>query len=217
MRRASAAGYPSPVPSLFRRKSTELATEPAKESAATSSAAPESPAVPRKGYTPSKRELGKVTPKRPPANPRLAKRPALTKEELRAQRRAERAALAEEFRRVGGPRDRGPERALVRDIVDSRRTIGTWFLGGALVVLIGSAQVMPPVVQLASNLLWLALAFAVVIDSILIARRVRTLVRARFPKTEERMRSLYFYAIMRALTFRRMRIPVPRVEIGQKI
>ena len=25
-------------------------------------------------------------------------------------------------------RDRGPERALVRNIVDSRRTVGTWFL-----------------------------------------------------------------------------------------
>ena len=29
-------------------------------------------------------------------------------------------------------RDRGPERALVRDIVDSRRTVGTCFFGGAL-------------------------------------------------------------------------------------
>jgi len=213
VRRISAASYPSCVPSLFRRKSTELV----EEAAAPTTAAEKPQPVRRKGYTPSKRELGKVTPKRPPANRRLVSPPPMSKQEARARRRAERAALAEEFRRVGGPRDRGPERALVRDIVDSRYTVGTWFLGGAMVVLIGSAQTMPPIIQFASNLLWLMLAFALVVDSILISRRVRKLVRERFPKTKERMRSLYFYAFMRALTFRRLRVPVPRVEIGQKI
>ncbi len=44
-------------------------------------------------------------------------------------------------------RDKGPERALVRDIVDSRRTVGTFFFGGALIVLIGSSGAMPPTVQ----------------------------------------------------------------------
>ncbi|MFD0823961.1 DUF3043 domain-containing protein, partial [Micromonospora zhanjiangensis] len=124
---------------------------------------------------------------------------------------------AAEFRREGGPRDRGPERALARDVVDSRRTIGTWFFGGALIVLLGSSPSMPPLVQLGSNLLWALLALGLVVDSVLISRRIGKLVRQRFPKTDQRMGSLYLYAIMRSITFRRMRAPAPRVKVGDKI
>lgn len=171
-----------------------------------------------RGYTPSKKELGKETPKRPSVGRRtVADTKPLTKQEARERRRAARAEASAEFRREGGPRDRGPERALARDVVDSRRTIGTWFFGGALIVLLGSAQTMPPVVQLASNLLWAALALGVVVDSVLISRRIRKLVRQRFPKTDQRMGSLYLYAIMRSITFRRMRAPTPRVKIGDAV
>jgi hypothetical protein len=114
-------------------------------------------------------------------------------------------------------RDRGPERLLVRNIVDSRRTAGTWFFGGALIVIVGSSPNMPPVVQYASNLVWVTLALAVVIDSLLISRRIKRLVRERFPKTQQRMGSLYWYGVMRALTFRRMRMPKPQVKIGDKV
>lgn len=214
MRTIRIVGYPSRVPSLFRRKPAERVEEAAAEVAAGEKAVATRP----RGYTPSKRELGKVTPKRPRQHRRPVGSRPLTKQEAREQRRRLRAQAAEEFRREGGPRDRGPERALVRDIVDSRRTVGTWFFAGALIVLIGSnPQVMPPAVVLASNLLWAALGIAVIIDSVLICRRVKRLVRERFPRTQERMRSLYLYAIMRAITFRRMRIPVPRVRLGDRV
>ncbi|RQX13516.1 DUF3043 domain-containing protein, partial [Micromonospora chalcea] len=124
---------------------------------------------------------------------------------------------AAEFRREGGPRDRGPERLLARNVVDSRRTVGTWFFGGALIVLVGSNQAMPPIVRLLSNLLWGALALGVLIDSVLISRKIKRLVRERFPKSTEKLGSLYFYAIMRSITFRRMRAPAPRVNIGDKV
>ncbi|MER7456473.1 DUF3043 domain-containing protein [Micromonospora sp. NPDC126480] len=196
--------------SLFRRKSTDLVDE------ATTSVTPEEePAARSRGYTPAK---GRETPKRPAAGrrPPTATKP-LTKEEQREHRRKLRAEAAADFRREGGPRDRGPERLLARNVVDSRRTVGTWFFGGALVVLIGSNQAMPPAIQLASNLLWGVLALAVIVDSILIARKIKKLVRERFPNTGQRMGSLYLYAIMRSLTFRRMRAPEPRVNIGDPI
>jgi hypothetical protein len=200
------------VPSLFRRKPADS------DSSATVVVTEEQPAARPRGYTPSKKELGRETPKRPVAGRRPAG-PAkpLTKEEAREQRRAARAEAAAEFRREGGPRDRGPERLLARNVVDSRRTVGTWFFGGALIVLIGSNQAMPPAIRLASNVVWGALALGVVIDSILISRKIRKLVRERFPNSGERMGSLYLYAIMRSITFRRMRAPAPRVNIGDKI
>jgi hypothetical protein len=201
------------VPSLFRRKSADLVED------AVSQVSPEesSSARPR-GYTPSKKELGRETPKRPTAGRRpAADTKPLNKQEARERRRALRAESAAEFRREGGPRDRAPERGLARDVVDSRRTVGTWFFGGALVVLIGSAGTMPDPVRFASNLLWGLLAIALVIDSVLISRRIKKLVRQRFPKTDQRMGSLYLYAIMRAITFRRMRAPTPRVALGDSV
>lgn len=212
--RAPSFGYPFRVPSLFRRKSTDLVDE------AVTPVTPdeESSTVQPRGYTPSKKELGKVTPKRPGAGrrPAGATKP-MTKEEQRERKRQLRAEAATEFRREGGPRDRGPERLLARNVVDSRRTVGTWFFGGALIVLIGSNAAMPPIVRLVSNILWGALALGVVVDSFLISRKIRKLVRERFPNTGQRMGSLYLYAIMRSITFRRMRAPEPRVNIGDPV
>ncbi|MEV0730066.1 DUF3043 domain-containing protein [Polymorphospora sp. NPDC050346] len=200
------------MPSLFRRKSTAVVEEPVVEET------PEPAHARPKGYTPSKKELGKETPKRPSVGRRGAgDTKPLTKEEARAKRRQLRAEAAEEFRREGGPRDRGPERRLARDVVDSRRTVGTWFFGGALIVLIGSSAAMPPIVRLVSNLLWATLAIGVVIDSVLISRKIKKLVQQRFPDSTQRLGGVYLYAIMRAITFRRMRTPVPQVQLGAKI
>jgi hypothetical protein len=102
-------------------------------------------------------------------------------------------------------------------VVDSRRTVGTWFFGGALIVLVGSNQAMPPIVRLLSNVLWGALALGVVVDSLLICRKIKKLMRERFPKSDQKLGSIYLYAIMRSITFRRMRAPEPRVQIGDKI
>lgn len=203
------------MPSLFRRKPTDLV-----EDSVTTVTPDEEPTAARsRGYTPSKKELGQVTPKRPTAGRRPGGAPSkpLTKEEAREQRRAARAEAASEFRREGGPRDRGPERLLARNVVDSRRTVGTWFFGGALIVLVGSNQAMPPIVRLLSNVLWGLLALGVVVDSVLISRKIKKLVRERYPKSTEKLGSLYFYAIMRSITFRRMRAPAPRVNIGDPI
>lgn len=216
------------MPSLFRRRSTEV--EPTPEDTATEEVAePDLPA--RRGYTPSKKELGVVTPKRPSASVRRPNAPPvprsrkdLTKEErreLREARREHRREVSEGMRRGDEryltARDRGPERALARDVVDSRRTIGTWFFAGALIVLLGSSGAMPEPVRLASNVLWAALAVAVIVDSVILCRKVKRLVRERHPDSTQRMGSLYGYVVMRALTFRKLRVPLSRVKIGDKI
>jgi hypothetical protein len=209
------------VPSLFRRKSADLVDDVAEESIAPE----ETESVRPKAYTPSKKELGVATPKRgnatrrkapepPPANRREAYKRS------RERQRSERSENMEGMRRGDEkyllPRDRGPERALVRDIVDSRRTIGTFFMGGALIVLIGSWTTNPAVVQFV-YLIWVTLLLALVVDSLLICRKVKKLVYERYPKTEIRPRGLYWYAVTRSITFRRMRVPRPRVKIGETV
>ncbi|UQU63275.1 DUF3043 domain-containing protein [Couchioplanes caeruleus] len=207
--------------SLFRRKSPDLVAD------ATATVTPEPDTTPRpKGYTPSKKELGKETPKRQSSQrrPGAVAAPANRREaykQMRERQRTERAEASEGMRsgdeRYLLARDRGPERRLVRDIVDSRRTAGTWFFVGAIIVFIGSTGRMPYQVQLAANLLWAILALSVIVDSILISRRIKKLVTQKYPNTTQRMGSLYMYGIMRALTFRRMRVPKPQVELGTKI
>ena len=209
------------MPPLFRRKSEDLVADAA-ESVQTE--ADDSASRP-KAYTPSKKELGVVTPKRT-SNQRRASEPAPANrreayKKMRERQRLERAEASAGMRagdeRYLLARDRGPERALVRNIVDAKRTAGTWFFAGAIIVFIGSTGAMPTVVQLGANLLWAILAIAVVIDSVLISRKVKRLVTERFPDTTQRMGSLYLYGMMRGLTFRRMRVPKPQVELGDKV
>ncbi|GAA1037950.1 hypothetical protein GCM10009557_52690 [Virgisporangium ochraceum] len=204
------------MPSLFKRKTVEE-TEPAVEVVEE---------VRPKGRTLSKRELGQETKKRPSANPRSAstgppadREEALkrSREKAREDRAERRAAMMAGDDRYLLPRDKGPERAMVRDVVDRRLTIGTWFFGGALIVLIGSSAAMPPLVQAVSNVLWALLALGTLVDSILLGREVKRRMREQFPKSTQKLTSLYLYASMRGLTFRRLRVPKPRVKIGQKL
>jgi Protein of unknown function (DUF3043) len=174
-----------------------------------------------RSYTPAK---GKATPKRAIAQRRKADAPpANRREALKRAREKQRSERAEAYAGMKAgderyllPRDKGPERALVRDIVDSRRTVGPWFFGGAFVLLF-LFQVNNDAVRLGANVIWFMLALAVIVDSVLISRRIKTLTKDRFPKSTESLRSLYFYGIMRAISFRKLRMPKTRVAIGEKI
>ena len=219
------------MPSLFRRRATDVVEETAVEAAQDPVEEELADSRLLKGYTPSKKELGRATPKRPSAHvrrpgttPAPRSRKDMTKEErqaMREERRERRREITEGMRRgderyLSG-RDRGPERALARDVVDSRRTVGTWFFAGALIVLFGSSAAMPAQVRLFANLLWALLALAVIGDAWLLCRKTKRLVRERFPDSDVRMRSLYFYVVMRSITFRKLRIPLPRVKFGDPI
>jgi Protein of unknown function (DUF3043) len=174
-----------------------------------------------RSYTPAK---GKATPKRtiaqrrkaepPPSNRREALKRA--REKSRLERQESYAGMKAGDERYMLPRDKGPERALVRDIVDSRRNAGTWFFGGAF-VLLALSMVRDYRAVMAANLIWYLLALAVVIDTVLICRRVKKLIKERFPKTDQRMGSLYMYAFTRSILFRRLRMPRARVKIGEAI
>jgi hypothetical protein len=207
------------VPTLFRRKSADPVAEvdasPSADEGTLADAQPRS-------YTPGK---GKATPKRKDAGRRIAEAPPKNRREAyrrlrekdRAERVENRAAMMAGREDKLLSRDRGPERRLIRDIVDSRRNVATTFFLGALIVIIGSSNAMPSVVQLAANAFWIVLALAVIVDSFILCRKVRRLIKQRFPQTTTKMGGHYFYAIMRSITFRRIRMPAPQVKIGDAI
>jgi Protein of unknown function (DUF3043) len=114
-------------------------------------------------------------------------------------------------------RDKGSDRALVRDIVDSRFSVGTYFIVALFLIVFGSSPSMPRSIQAGANLLLLFIVLAFAVDCVLLCRRVRKMVAERLPKEDHRWRGLYWYAIMRTLSFRRLRIPKPRVKPGDTI
>jgi hypothetical protein len=208
------------VSTLFRRKSanpveesvssvTPEATEPETTDGAATKAY-----TPGKGKATPKRSDGRRKPEPPPANKREAYK--RTRAKQRSERSEAMAGMRAGDERYLMPRDKGPEKALVRDIVDSRRTVGTWFFGSAFIVLLGTGTGNPTLVMYA-QLIWFAIAFATLVDTVLICRKVSRLVGERFPKPGVSMRSLYFYAFMRAITFRRLRMPQARLKFGDPV
>ena len=114
------------------------------------------------------------------------------------------------------PRDRGPVKAYVRDLVDTRRNIAGLFMPLALVVVL-VLLVPSPLVQQYVSLLSMAMLLTIVVEGVLLGRIVNRRVRERFPDSSASGVSLGFYAMTRATQLRRLRVPKPRVGYGDPI
>ena len=211
--------------SFLRRKTTD-------QTAATATSAPAEESTPTVGKgrpTPKRREAegrrGPVAP--PPMTQREAiKRSkeqgkSLTKEEKRALSAERRERMMSGDEKYVLPRDRGPVRAYVRDLVDARRNIAGILL--PIAVLSFVILLIPiPTVQSYGPLVLLVAIIAAILDTVIFARTIGQKVRARFPKGDSSELStkgsaLGFYAFNRACLFRRWRVPRPRVAVGEKI
>ena len=130
------------------------------------------------------------------------------------QARMRREAMKRGDDNVLSPRDRGPARRLARDYVDSRRNVMGLFVPIALpVILLGYTN--STLLRLIANFGLYTFVAAAVLDSVRTSRAVRKLVAVRFPN--EQTKGLGLYAALRAMQFRRIRIPGPRVARGAKI
>jgi hypothetical protein len=109
------------------------------------------------------------------------------------------------------PRDRGPVRAYVRDVVDARRRLVGLFMPAFACALISWYS---PASGLRTILLTVGLvALAVVVtDAIVLGVQVVRMARLEFPKTQVSAWRTGWYAFMRAHRPRRMRRPAPRVS-----
>lgn len=111
------------------------------------------------------------------------------------------------------PRDRGPVKRYVRDVVDARRSVAEFFLPLALVIVVltltSSAQL-----KLVGSTLWMVLVVLIVVDSIVLVMRLKRGLRRSFP--DENHRGAVSYALMRSMQIRRFRLPPPRVRSGRR-
>ena len=148
--------------------------------------------------------------------------PKLSREERRAERTASRARMTDRRERMMAgeegyllPRDQGPIKRYVRDVVDSRRNVLGLFMPATVVLLFASFGV--PQVQLYASPAMLVLMVVMGIDGLILGRKVSRLVDAKFPNNTESRWKLGIYAAGRATQLRRMRAPRPQVERGSSV
>jgi hypothetical protein len=149
-------------------------------------------------------------------------RPKLSRAERKAETAERRVRVADRRERMMAgeesyllPRDQGPVRRYVRDIVDSRRNVLGLFMPAALALIFVMLAV--PQVQLYISPAMLVLVAIMAIDGIWLARKVNGLVNVKFPKNAESGWKLGFYAASRASQLRRMRAPRPQVDRGDTV
>lgn len=170
--------------------------------------------------TPSRREAeGRKRGPAPP--PPRTQREALRR--MRGSKDERRSAAADRRERMLAgdekyllARDRGPVKAYVRDLVDSRRHLAGAFMPLALLVIV-VILVPSPFVQQYVSLVSMAMLLAIIVEGVLLGRTVTRRVRERFPDTSDSGASLGFYAMTRATQLRRLRVPKPRIDRGDPV
>jgi len=144
-----------------------------------------------------------------PASSKEEKRRA--REQSRAARNANRAAYLRGEESALPLRDKGPARRYVRNLVDSRKSIGEYFLPIIFVVLLLS--IFPvAALQYGGIALMYAVLLAAIVDGIFLSRKIKREVRNRFPDTPTK--GLGLYGWLRSTQMRRLRTPHPQVKPG---
>ena len=178
----------------------------------TPSAEPEVPAVGKGAPTPSRRE--REAARKRPLVPNDRKE-AARQERARLAKSRERAriGMANGEERYLPMRDRGPQRRYVRDWVDARFSIGELFMPFMLVLIVATFIPITEV-QIYAMLSMYVFILLMVFDVVLLGFTIRKRVAAKFGATKVE-RGLRWYAAMRALQFRRLRLPKTQVKRGQ--
>lgn len=199
---------------MFRRSKSE----PSPTGATVTSAAHGDGDSPRPGAkgrpTPSRREAE--------AARRARARTPRTRKELAEVRRAARVEQSERVRRgmrTGNdadllPRDRGPVRRFLRDFVDSRLTFLELMMPLLVLSLVLSMTGNTYLETTSANMMPLLLLLAIV-DGVAMRFRVRRQLKQRFP--DESWKGTTYYAVMRALQVRFLRMPKRQVTLGQEL
>lgn len=108
-------------------------------------------------------------------------------------------------------RDRGPVRRFAREFVDRQISVGEMFVPLAFLILF-VLFIPNTAVQTVASSVWLVMLVGMIADGSVISWRLRRALKTKFPDADHR--GVTFYAVMRSLTFRPMRLPKPTVKIG---
>lgn len=145
---------------------------------------------------------------------KVAARDARREEQMRMRR-----ALDTGEERFLPLRDKGPQKRFVRDYVDARFSLGEFVMFAAIAIVVLTLFIPVRNADGTSNnsqliifaLFWVMIAL-VGVDVWIMGRKLKRLVAAKFGSVDA---GVIWYASMRALQFRRLRLPKPMVRRGE--
>ena len=137
-----------------------------------------------------------------------------SKDQARAARLLQRQAYLRGDENALPMRDRGPEKKFVRNYIDTRRSIGEYFLPIIGFVLILSLIPLSVFAVAGIVIMYSVLLFSI-IDGFFLSRKIKAEVTKRFP--DKSTKGLGLYGWLRSTQMRRMRAPKPQVKAGDKV
>ena len=168
-------------------------------------------------------KLGKGSPTPSRAEREAARRRPLVpndRKEAAKQARAKQAEARERARigmaagedRYLPMRDRGPQKKYVRDYVDARFSIGEVLIPVMFAVILLTFFPSPEVQTIGILALW-AFFIVAIVDVVILGFLVTRKLKAKFG--EDKVERVRWYAAMRALQLRPLRLPKPQVKRGK--
>jgi DUF3043 family protein len=112
------------------------------------------------------------------------------------------------------PRDKGPVRRFIRDFVDARFSFIELIIP-LLVVTMVLGYSGNKTLASAGNAILFGSILLVVLDMLMLRFRLRRQLAARFP--DEPVKGTTYYAVTRAMQMKFMRLPKPKLKIGQEL
>lgn len=158
--------------------------------------------------TPTRREREKANQRPLVAKGKEAQK--AQRDRVAEQRNRARVGLANGEEKFLPERDKGPQRRFVRDYVDARWSVGELMIPVMVVVLISSA--VPALSGVALYVIWIYVVLAL-IDCFLLGRRLKSKLAERYGADKVETR-IPWYAAMRSLQLKPMRLPKPQVKRG---
>ena len=171
----------------------------------------ESPAT--KGHATPTRKEQEAARKQPlvPSDRKLAARQS--REQLALQRDRARVGQSRGEEKYLQLRDKGPQKRYVRDFVDARFSLGEVLLP-ILVIVILTYFLPAQYSSIALIAVW-GVIILVVADGLYLGARVSKSLAHKFNGKDKVEKGVRWYAFMRAIQLRPMRLPKPQVKRGQ--
>jgi len=157
----------------------------------------------KEGPTPSRREAE--------AARRQRVNRTLTKKEARAE--SARQSRAQRLKSMHA-RDNTPEKALLRDYIDARFSIGELLLPSLVVILAATfaGSAFPRITLLATLMMYLFILLVLFDGLVVMWRGYKKVLAQRLPRSSPR--GLLMYGMNRCIQIRRFRMPPPRIKRG---
>lgn len=135
------------------------------------------------------------------------------KADLRARQERARIGMANGEEKYLPVRDKGPQKKFARDFTDAGWHLGEFLMPMMVLVIVATFIPLAATQFWSFIVLWIFILFAVG-DMFILSRRVKTLAAEKFGGKDKLEKGLGWYAAMRSVQMRFMRLPKPQVKRG---